>query len=234
MDPVQMLQEVGWSALEARVYVSLTEAEGALTGYQTAKVARIARANVYPVIERLIRRGALLEEPGDTGPRYRAVPFTTVSHAQINTLQNKMAQIDASLPVKKMASTFFTGRGQDALWTHGSALIRASQNHIAVGASANTVPPFAPLLKEARDRKISEQFICFDQCPPPGCGVCPPRTHVPLLGSYAPRGWLVLIRDNEEALISVGSGASVELVLTNMEPIRETIRVLFNQSLLQK
>jgi hypothetical protein len=46
-------------------------------------------------------------------------------------------------------------------------------------------------------------------------------------GDFNPKGWLVLL-DGEEMLITVGTGDDAELVLTNMAPIRDTLRLLFN------
>lgn len=228
MDPVKELQEVGWSELEARVYVALVETGDALTGYQVAKAARVARANVYPVLERLVRRGALLEEPQNPGPRYRALPFSTVSHAQMTTMQKKLTAIEAALPTVRRPKTLVTARGDDAVWVHGMSLVTSVRQRLDVGASLGTVRPFADVLAQARDRGVSERFLCFDHCPSPGCGVCQ-NPIAASTGEFNPKGWLVFLCDDEDMLITVGSGATAELVLTNMEPIRETLKMLFRK-----
>ena len=227
IEPVKELQEVGWSELEARVYVALVEAGDALTGYQVAKAARVARANVYPVLERLVRRGALLEEPHHTGPRYQALPFAAVSRAQITAMQNKLTAIEAALPTVRQPHTLVTARGDDAIWAHGLSLVTSARHHLDIGASLGTVQPFADALAGARERGVSERFLCFDHCPRPGCGVC--QTPIAAsTGEFNPKGWLVLLRDDEDALITVGSQDTAELVLTNMEPILETLKILFH------
>ncbi len=226
MDPVKALQEVGWSELEARVYVSLIETGEALTGYQVAKVARVARANVYPVLERLVRRGALIEEPHQSGPRYRALPFATVSEAQMTVMQKTLTAIEAALPSVHRPSTLATARGEDALLAHGLSLVNSARLRLDVGASEGTIRHFSGALAQARERGVSERFLCFDHCPPPGCGVCQ-NPLVASTGEFNPKGWLVLLRDDEDTLISVGSGAQVDLLLTNMDPVRETLKLLF-------
>ncbi len=228
LEPIMELQEVGWSELEARVYVALVEAGDALTGYQIAKAARVARANVYPVLERLVRRGALLEEPLSSGPRYRALPFQTVSEAQLTAMQRKLATIEAALPTVRRPQTLVTARGEDAIWAHGMSLITSARDRLDIGASLGTVGPFAEALLQARERGVSQRFLCFDYCPPPGCGVCQHPT-VASAGEFNPKGWLVLVRDDEDMVITVGSGEAAQLVLTNMEPIRETIKMLFHR-----
>lgn len=226
MDPIQALQEVGWSELEARVYVALTETEEALTGYQVAKVSRSARANVYPVLEKLIRRGAVVEEPQDQGPRYRAVAFSAIADSQLSSMKKTLSSIAAVLPVARPPKTLVTGRGEGAMWAHGMALLTSAQHHLDIGASHGTVRLFAEPLAQARERGVTERFLCFDRCPAPGCGVC--QNPIPVsTGEFNPTGWLVLLRDNEDTLISMGEGEHTELVLTNMAPIRETLNMLF-------
>lgn len=225
LDPVKALQTIGWSELEARVYVTLVESEESLTGYQIAKAARIARANVYTVVERLVRRGALVEEPLDTTPRYRAVPFDVVAKGHLASIQNTLDTVRTVLPQVKSHSRLKSGRGEGAIWTQGLALIAAQHDKIDVGASFGTVRPFAPALQEARQRGVEEKFLCFDSCPPPGCGVC--QNPIPVFsGDFNPKGWLVLLGEGD-ALITVGTGDDAEFVVTNMAPIRETLLLLF-------
>lgn len=225
MDLVETLQDVGWSELEARVYLALVESAQPLTGYQTAKAARIARANVYPVIERLVRRGAVTEEPGDGAPRYRAVSFDVVARGHLASLEATLEAVQNALPSVKSAALLETGRGERAVRTHGLALIESARTTLAVGASAATVYPFAAALAVARERYgVEEHFGCFDSCPPPGCGVC--RQPVPLFpGAFRPKGWLVIV-GAEETLVAVGTGESAEFVRTNLAPIRETLRMV--------
>lgn len=226
MDAIGALQDVGWSELEARVYVALLEAEDAWTGYQVAKAARIARANVYPVLDRLVRRGALLQEPDGQSVRYRALPFEAVSRAQLTTMQQKLTAIKAALPSVSRPRTLVTARGDSAVLAQGIALVTAARQRLDVGASLGSVRPFADVLAQARDRGVQERFLCFDRCPPPGCGVC--RNPVAVsTGEFNPTGWLVFVRDDEDALITVGAGEQAELVVTDMEPIREALKLLF-------
>lgn len=226
MDPVQALQAVGWSELEARVYVTLVESGEPLTGYQIAKAARIARANVYPVVERLVRRSAVVEEPLESAPQYRAVPFEVVAQGQLATVQKTLDAVKTSLPAVKSPSRFLAGRGAGAVWAQGLALIARAQAKLDVGASEGTVRAFGEALETARHRGVREQFFCFDNCPPPGCGVC--QNPVPVFsGTYNPKGWLVLLGE-DETLITIGTSDDAELVITNMAPIQETLRLLFN------
>ncbi len=227
IDPVKELQKLGWTELEAKIYVSLITSPESLTGYQVAKMARVARANVYPVLDRLIRRGAVTEDPESPGPRYQAVSFNLVSQAQLAAVRQSLSAIEENLPEVRKPHRLITAHGESALHTHAAGLVAAARHHLDIGASYNTIQPFAGALQEANNRGVVEKFLCFDNCPAPGCGVC--RNPAPVYpGEFSPRGWLMLIKDNDETLIAMGEGNQSELVLTNMEPIRESLRILFS------
>ncbi len=226
MDLVKELQKLGWTELEARIYLTMVASPKSLTGYQVAKHARVARANVYPVLDRLLRRGAVIEDPDPSGNRYQAVPFNLVSQAQLRSVSQTLSAIEENLPPVHRQHRLITARGDNALQTHATKLVVAARHSLDIGASHKTIQPFAGVLNQAHDRGVAEQFLCFDNCPVPGCGVC--HNPIPVSpGTFHSRGWLVLIRDNEETLIASGDGEKAELVLTNMEPVREILRILF-------
>jgi len=54
---VASLESFGFTATEARLYEALLRL-GPSTGYAVAKAAGLARANAYPALEGLVRRGA--------------------------------------------------------------------------------------------------------------------------------------------------------------------------------
>lgn len=226
-DPVQELQKIGWTELEARLYVALVASPESLTGYQVAKAARVARANVYPVLERLVRRGAVTEDPESPGSRYRAVPFHLVSQAQLASVSQTLSAIEENLPEVHRNHWLTTARGERALETHARGLVTETKRYLEIGASHNTIRHLQSALQQAQSRGVQQKFLCFDNCPAPGCGVC--RNPVPVSpGKFSPKGWLILIKDNDETLIAIGGGSQTDLVLTNMEPVRESLRILFS------
>jgi len=225
MDPVKALQEIGWSELEARVYVALWESGTDLSGYQVAKAAHIARANVYPVLERLIRRGAVQEYPATEGSRYRAVAFTTIADAQMAIWSERMANLKEALAKPLTPPRVAVARGVEAGLAHGFRVIQEASRTLDIGASYGSVRPFANVLAEARQRGVKERFLCFDRCPPPGCGVCQDPIMVGT-GPFRSTGWLLLVRDKEDALIASGTDEKREILLTDLAPIQETVQLL--------
>src|SRR5699024_8040095 len=68
-----LLQALGFSEYEARAYVALL-GETDLNGYEVAKASGMPRANVYPVLERLVSRRAARRIETRAGRRYAAIP----------------------------------------------------------------------------------------------------------------------------------------------------------------
>ncbi len=227
MDVINGLQDLGWSQLEARVYVALLESGQALTGYQIAKASHVARANVYPVLDRLVRRGAVVESPGTDAVRYSALPFELVSQTQLSRWSQKLKDLAQALDRAARPPRIIVGRGEQAVLTHGLALIRKATYELAIGASCTTVKVFEEPLAQARLRGIHEQFWCFDRCSAPGCGIC----QDPLLVAHQPfraTGWFMLVRDQKESLIVAGQGKHLEVLVTDLAPIRETVTMLLS------
>jgi sugar-specific transcriptional regulator TrmB len=73
VDPVTLLQELGFTELEARAYQALLQ-HNPVTGYELAKVSNIPRPNIYPVLQKLEGRGAAIRIAGDETLRYIPVP----------------------------------------------------------------------------------------------------------------------------------------------------------------
>ncbi len=71
-DCVQALVDIGFTALEAKIYAFLVS-EPAVTGYRVAQAIGKPAANAYKALESLERKGALLVDQGDSR-RFRAVP----------------------------------------------------------------------------------------------------------------------------------------------------------------
>ena len=72
-DTVALMQQLGFGGYEARAYIALLQ-RSPLNGYELAKASGVPRSNIYPVLQKLEARGAVvrLEMPG--GARYTPVP----------------------------------------------------------------------------------------------------------------------------------------------------------------
>lgn len=218
MTLVTKLREMGFTEVEAKAYLALAEAGQPLSGYEVAKLAGVPRPNVYPALQHLARRGAVVETLGEGPPRYRATPFEAIAQAALARLADNIRAVEAALDRPWDRPGTCHARGPEALWVHATDLIRRARATLAVGATP-LLAPFAPSLKEARARGLDVRYLCLAGCPPEGCGVCgAPRGHLDPPGEGVP-DWLILVRDGEEVLAASGPADAPEIVITRLPPL---------------
>ncbi len=224
---INELQKFGFTVVEAKVYAALASHGEAMTGYQIAKEAGVARPNVYPALQRLVERGAVLEQRLENAGHYAAAPFSALAEAYIRTLSQSAGRITDQLTRTADPSQLRYAQGIDAAMTHGLSLIRRASNRLDVGSSVGLVTLFADPLAEAKQRGVEQRYLCFDNCPDNGCGLCtsPLRLN---LEDFRSTGWLIMIRDHEEGFIVTGYPAKTEVVITTIAPITYSIGLLIN------
>jgi sugar-specific transcriptional regulator TrmB len=72
-NPVSALLDLGFTEIEARLFVELTRL-GPATGYRLSKAVGKAAANTYQALETLAQKGAVLVDEADDAKTWRAVP----------------------------------------------------------------------------------------------------------------------------------------------------------------
>lgn len=225
---VNGLREMGWSDLEARLYVVLHASGESLTGYECAKLAGVPRPNVYPALKRLVRRGTLVEVPRGGHMRYQALPFSQVKQglaARVGAVLDDVArELERPLERPRVALS----HGRTALRQAGHTVASEAHRTLDVGASAHTVPIIQDVLGAAEGRGVTVTYYCFDGCPPPGCGAC--ILPVPLRrGPFEVHGWLTLLADGQTAMMATGVDRDPDVLTTDLPPLTETLRTLFSR-----
>ena len=71
---IEQLQQLGFSQYEAQAYLALLK-ENPANGYELAKNSGIPRPNIYPVLQKLEDRGAILRLTSPDGIRYTPLPI---------------------------------------------------------------------------------------------------------------------------------------------------------------
>ena len=224
---IEELQRFGFTVVEAKVYMVLAASDSGMTGYQIAKDSGVARPNVYPALQRLIERGAVLEQHQGDNLQYIAVPFSVLAESHIRILNQTAERITLELDRRIDPGELRRAQGIEAVMIHGLDLIQRTRHRLDVGSSVGLVTRFADALAAAKQRGVEQRYLCFDNCPGPGCGLCasPLRLN---LGDFRSTGWLVMIRDQEESFIVTGYPSKTEVVMTTIAPITYSIGLLIN------
>lgn len=133
MEAIDQLTTLGFSPHEARVYVALLQRPGA-TGYELAKVAGLPRANVYHVLNGLVRKNAV-QRSADHPVRYVAhAPAEVLGRIKRETAARCEALVTdlASLAPIPEPGAFWTLRGRAAIVARVTALVAEAAQRVAI------------------------------------------------------------------------------------------------------
>ena len=78
VDKIGLLNKVGLTDAEAKVYLTLLKNGGA-TGYEASKFSAVPRSKIYNVLESLVIKGFILYSEQENTNRYVAVPVEEIS-----------------------------------------------------------------------------------------------------------------------------------------------------------
>lgn len=231
MDVIAELSALGFTEVEAKAYYALAQTAKTLTGYEIAKIAGVARPNVYPALKRLTERGAIMEVPMASGLRYQASPFSAIASAHLNQLQSHVKRIQAALDNIPRSGSTCRAQGSRAFRIHGQDLVNRARCSLDIGATPVAVHFLDDIFRQASSRGVIERFVCLDQCADAGCGACREPIGRPV-DEMAEMGTdcFFVVRDQSEVLISAGPWENPELLITNLRPIILGFRTLVRLS----
>lgn len=132
MHLVEELTLFGLTRQEATLYLALLE-QGAMTGYEAAKLTGISRSNTYNALAGLVEKGAayVMEEHVS---KYCANDFSELSANRIRLLQTKQQAILAGLPAPKLeTSGYITIRGDVQIMDKMINMITDAEHRLYIG-----------------------------------------------------------------------------------------------------
>jgi sugar-specific transcriptional regulator TrmB len=156
------LQQLGFSAYEARTYVSLLES-GPTTAYEVSKNSGLPRANTYGALESLANKGAV-QQISESPVRYApADPDILVTHVsrKMSGLCERLRRGLANVRAKPHSDVVWTVTGQRDLTEKIDDLIAAAQDHVWIKASSEVLRAHLAPLREAVARGVSLLLIVF-------------------------------------------------------------------------
>jgi HTH-type transcriptional regulator, sugar sensing transcriptional regulator len=208
---VEHLQAVGFNESEALAYSTLIQ-RGPLTGYQLAKASGIARPNVYAVIDRLEKRGAVTAIGVGDGVKYAALPADEMLKrlaAGIDSHLSGAQEAFARMGDAPSGEHVWNLEGYDNVLAHAEAVARDAKEHLLIGNWSNESAHLRPAVEQAQARGVEVATLCVQGCAAE-CGNCRGAVHrYPVAGADNSR-WLMLAADDREVLmgqISPGSDA---------------------------
>lgn len=227
---ISALQRLGFTDYEARAYLILIEG-GELTGYELAKRSGIPRPNIYPVIEKLIERGAVSRRVEESGQRYAAVPprhlLAGIEADQRQQLAEAGVVLARHLQIESTSSVYNVTGSQ--LLTKARQLVESSQRSLLVAIQPADAAELADSMHEASSRGVAVTTLCLEGCAQE-CGGCVGSLHrYPMMSSGGSR-WLVVVADESTSLVGQLSSAAAEGSFTGQRPMVELAAAYIRQT----
>lgn len=196
-----LLQQLGFTGTEAKAWLALAQApQQRLSGYEVAKRADIPRANVYPVLKRLVDRRAVrrLDEHG--GVFYAATPTTELLAGMRREQRRLFARANAALPRVELESAtlpVYSLSSTTQVLDAARRLVAAAARSLFIAINRPEAAELASALREADARGARIVTLCMEGCREK-CGGCCGTVHR-CAGFEAPGGgrWLVVCADDE-------------------------------------
>jgi predicted transcriptional regulator len=193
---------LGFGEYEVKAYAALLR-KGAMTGYQVAKTSGVPRANIYPVLKRLLGRGAISKTETNLGVEYHALPsdevlsrLTHVFQKNIDGAKEALKSLD-EIPDAPFA---WNMKGYEAIIAKAGRMIRSAKQRVLIGLWSNEAALLAPALSQALKKGINPTVLCIQGCEKE-CGGCQGHSYRYSMDQGKEHRWMVLSIDEKEALI---------------------------------
>jgi sugar-specific transcriptional regulator TrmB len=191
------------------VYVTLLR-HGPLSGYEVSRHSGVPRPNVYPVLQRLIERGAVEALTARRGARYAARPAAAFLAGLERSYQERLgaaaaalARIDRATPEPVAVAV----AGRDELLARARRLIDAATARLVLAVAPATAPLLSAEAVRAVERGVAVTTLCLEACPAP-CGACHGDLFRQDMDDPTSAHWLVAIADDREVVAADLSDAA--------------------------
>jgi len=167
MNEIEILQELGLSQNEAKVYITLVK-KHPLNGYEIAKRASITRTMVYDILKRLERKNIVKVIEGEN-KLYVPVDFKEILSDFKENLDKKISYLEGRL--EEIASSgeqesyIINIYEYDKMVGEIRKQIENAQREIYLSIWAEEAELFKDVLKEANDRGVKIYVFSFNKLP---------------------------------------------------------------------
>lgn len=201
-DAAGSLEELGFTPLEARIYVELLRG-GPLTGYRIAQRSGKAAANTYKALDVLAKRGVVACEDGQSR-LYRALPFAEVASRLADDLARRAERAAAalrSLEAEPEDDRIYRLTDADAIFARARAMLAQAKESVVADAFPEAVGALSADLEAAAKRGATVAIQAYE--PVSLSGVLVARHARETLATRSwPGVWLNLCVDGQATLIA--------------------------------
>jgi len=158
MDMVELLKQFNLTRQEASIYLTLLS-EGALNGYEVAKITGISRSNAYTSLAALVEKGGafIIEE---TAIRYTPVPLEEFCDNRIRRLLETKKELLRNVPeIKDDVEGYITIKGKAHILDKLKNMILNAEQRIYLSISGQVLEQILPDIRNAAGRGLKIVII---------------------------------------------------------------------------
>jgi sugar-specific transcriptional regulator TrmB len=176
-DAVAALTELGFTALEAEIYLLLL-AESPATGYRTAQLLGKPTANVYKALESLEQKGAVLVEEGSNRLARAIDPEELLSQAErgFHARRDRAAQALARMRAGAGDQKLYPLRGYDQVFERLRAMLDRAEKIAILDIFPSPLAVLRPSLEAAVARGVDVCLEVYEPTEMPGADITPSHT----------------------------------------------------------
>lgn len=210
MDIVQGLQQLGFTAYEAKVYIALLGHPGS-TGYEVARHSGVPRSKVYEVLEKLTALDIVHTSQMGEQVLYHPLPHRVMLQRRKNETTTLIDRLMETLEEKAQPEPdgpLITIRGYDAALNRGAEMVAGAQQNVFLSGWPKEIERLLPHLKEAEARGAQAWVLVYGRLDAPlrHCYFHEPPSLDGHLADALPA--LVVVADHSEALMASVSQAT--------------------------
>lgn len=218
-DNLELLQRLGFTTYEAKAWLALAPA-GPSTGYEVAKRSGIPRANIYPVLKRLVERGAVRSFDTPDGPRYAATSTAELLESMQREQQDLITAAKASLPREPQQEESLVYALPTVARVRGVArtLVAGARDTLLIALEPLEAALLANDLRAADARGVKITTLCLKACEPE-CGGCRGTIHRCACGVDPASRWLIVAADDARAVVAEFDGLEGVRAIETRQPL---------------
>lgn len=201
---IKKLEELGLSANEAEVYVSLLE-KSPRTGYEIAKKCNLSRGNIYSTLGRLIEKGACQKTLDD---KYVAVDLQQFLKMRSDNFMDCVEYLKRNLKsfnFRDKPEAVFSFFGHDNILNRLEEMIIKAKKEVSLVSFEDELTRLANPLRKANKMGIRTNIMCFGDLRLKGIDVISHPRKSWALKKVKGR-FLAAVTDMEEGLIGAVDG----------------------------
>ncbi len=151
MDLIQALMETGLTRHEARLF-ALLSSEGAMSGYEAAKLTGMSRSNAYMALSGLADKGGALRIEGDV-VLYEAVPAHEYAANKRRYLADVLRTIEQDMPhLRSSVQPYLTIRGRRHILDKIRNMVDQARERVYILLPIAELRQVLPELSSLKDR----------------------------------------------------------------------------------